>query len=169
MSQKIIGKKLVNRFCPIKKVLLGDTDLVRNLKGRVSKANFVSVGNDEATKTERTNSFRKPFKKRYNLNVADVISKDPKPKVEEKIERANFTGLADEEIFGPAFLYEDPEICTAKKSLPTNTNQKNMNILLEAPEDHPLASILGVIENSMMMKSANVIVMISQHITLVTS
>ena len=38
--------------------------------------------------------------------------------------RANFTGLSDDDLFGPAFLYEEPELFIEKKLLPTNTNHK---------------------------------------------
>ena len=38
--------------------------------------------------------------------------------------RANFTGLTDDDLFGPAFLYEEPELFVEKKVLPTNTNYK---------------------------------------------
>ena len=41
---------MVNRFCPVQKVLLGDRNLVRNLKGRVSKNNFVHTEFDQATR-----------------------------------------------------------------------------------------------------------------------
>ena len=99
----------MNRFCPVKKVLLGDEDLVKNLKGRVSKANFVSIIYDEVTKTEKANNVRRP-KKKFSTHLASVIPKEASPEPEEKIVRANFTGLTDEDLFGPAFLYEEPEL-----------------------------------------------------------
>merc|ERR1712080_755753 len=59
MSLKIINKKLVNRHCPIRKILLGDPNLVRLLKGKVGKNNFVSVG-DEVGKPEGSGGYGKP-------------------------------------------------------------------------------------------------------------
>ena len=50
---------------------------------------------------------------------------DPEPS--ETIVRANFTGLSDEEAFGPAFLYEEPELFVEKQLIPTNTNYKRYN------------------------------------------
>ena len=41
----------------------------------------------------------------------------------EQIKRVNLTGLTDDDLFGPAFLYEEPEIFTEKKSIPTNPVQ----------------------------------------------
>ena len=45
------------------------------------------------------------------------------PAPSEKIKRVNLTGLTDDDLFGPAFLYEEPEIFTEKKSIPTNPVQ----------------------------------------------
>ena len=90
--------------------------MIRNLKGKVSKNNFVSLTQDETSKPERANGFRKSFKKKLNFNMANVVPKETKPTQEVKIKRANLTGLPDEEIFGPAWLYEVPEMFEKKKS-----------------------------------------------------
>ena len=89
MSLKIINKKLINRHCPMKKIMLGDPNLVKILKGKVGKNNFVSVG-DEVGKSEGPGGFGKPFNRRNNptmnnLTMSVVKSSDPKPKVDEKI------------------------------------------------------------------------------------
>ena len=39
----------------------------------------------------------------------------------EKIVRANFIGLTDEDLFGPEFLLEEPELFIERKALPINT------------------------------------------------
>ena len=41
--------------------------------------------------------------------------------------RANFTGLTDEDLFGPAFLYEEPELFVEKKFFPSKQIKKDMN------------------------------------------
>ena len=60
--------------------------------------------------------------------MADVVPKEPNPAQEENINRVNLTGLTDEEIFGPSFLYEEPEMFTEKKSVPVNINQRKYNL-----------------------------------------
>merc|ERR1712074_517256 len=50
LSQRILEKKLVNKFCPVKKVLLGDKNLSRSLKGKVEKDNYVYVNHDPTRK-----------------------------------------------------------------------------------------------------------------------
>merc|ERR1712030_154589 len=40
LSQRLMDKKLVNKFCPVRKDLLGDRNLSRNLKGKVEKDNY---------------------------------------------------------------------------------------------------------------------------------
>ena len=50
LSKRLLGKKVVNRFCPVQRVTLGDKNLVRNLKGKVSKNNFVNTEFDPATR-----------------------------------------------------------------------------------------------------------------------
>ena len=49
-------------------------------------------------------------------------SEDTAPK--EKIIRSNFTGQTNEEAFGPAFLYEEPEMFEEKMQIPINTNSR---------------------------------------------
>ena len=99
LSIKVINKKLINRHCPIRKILLGDPNLVKLLKMRIGKNNFVSVDN-EMGKSNGPGGFGKSFKKRNNLTMSLVKSSDPNPKLEERIERENLTELSDEEIFG---------------------------------------------------------------------
>ena len=76
----------MNRFCPVKKVLLGDRNLVRNLKGKVDKNNFVTTQFDPATKTTFVpNRFQRgprPNRPAYSHNTASIVPKvansDPK-------------------------------------------------------------------------------------------
>ena len=128
LSQRILGKKLVNRFCPVQKVLLGDRNLVRNLKGKVGKNNFVTTQFDPATKkTFVPNKFQRgprPNRPTFSHNTASIIPKEASPEPAEKIVRANFTGLTDDDLFGPAFLYEEPELFVEKKVVPIKTNHK---------------------------------------------
>merc|ERR1712074_180116 len=63
----------------------------------------------------------------YNNNSASIMTKIADPEPSETIVRANFTGLSDEEAFGPAFLYEEPELFVEKLIIPTNTNYKRYN------------------------------------------
>ena len=115
----------MNRYCPCKKVLLGDKNLVRNLKGKVGKYSSVATSFDTATKTTTANNFprSRPNKQTFSHHMASIVPKETNPEPEEKIVRANFTGLTDEDLFGPAFLLEEPELFVENKMLPTNTNQ----------------------------------------------
>ena len=68
-------------------------------------------------------------KRTYYGKAATVVRKpsiefEPiTPTPTEQIKRVNLTGLTDDDLFGPAFLFEEPEIFTEKKSIPTNPVQ----------------------------------------------
>merc|ERR1712105_583958 len=84
----------------------------------------------------------KPFQKKFSHNTAAVIKKEIVSEPAEKIVRANFTGQTDEEAFGPAFLYEEPEMFIEKREIPTNThymqyNQNQDNSIYEDDEEYP--------------------------------
>ena len=104
LSQKILGKKLVNKYCPVKKVLLGDRNLTRSLKGKVEKDNYVYVNHDP-TMRKPFNKFQKGKKSEWQNWTASIVPRPADPTPTEKIVRANFTGLTDDDLFGPAFLY----------------------------------------------------------------
>ena len=44
----------------------------------------------------------------------------------EQIKRVNLTGMSDDELFGPAFLYKEPECYSEKQVIPANPVQMNM-------------------------------------------
>merc|ERR1712105_460532 len=84
----------------------------------------------------------KPFQKKFSHNTATLVKTEIAPEPEEKIVRANFTGQTDEEAFGPAFLYEEPEMFIEKREIPTNTNymqynQNQNNSTYEDDEEYP--------------------------------
>merc|ERR1712105_112558 len=84
----------------------------------------------------------KPFQKKFSHNTATLVKTEIAPEPEEKIVRANFTGQTDEEAFGPAFLYEEPEMFIEKREIPTNTNymqynQNQNNSIYEDDEEYP--------------------------------
>ena len=96
-------KRLVNRFCPVRKVLLGDRNLSRSLKGKVEKDNYVYVNHDP-TKKKPFNKFQPGKKTERQSWTASVVPNPIDTTPKEKIVRANFTGLTDDDLFGPAFL-----------------------------------------------------------------
>ena len=126
LSQKLVGKKLVNKFCPLKRVLIGDKNLSRSLKGKVGKNNYV-VANEESGPRKPFNKFNKFNKGQGNQKpvwTTSLVQRPTDPVPAQEIVRANFTGLTDEDLFGPAFLYEEPEMFVEKKVLSTNPIQR---------------------------------------------
>ena len=122
MSLKTIGKKLTNRHCPVKKILLGDPNLTRLLRGRVGKNNFVSV--DDINKSEGASGPGKQFKKKQVSSMSVVKPVDPEPQIKKEVKRVNLTGVPDDELFAPAWLCKDQEIFVEKRVIPTYTNKK---------------------------------------------
>ena len=59
-----------------------------------------------------------------------------------KIVRANFTGLTNEDLFGPAFLLEEPEIFIERKALPINTRPYFIHAPTRRDLQSPLISLL---------------------------
>ena len=94
LSQKILGKKLVNKFCPVRKVLLGDKNLSRSLKGKVDKDNYVYINADTAPKKPFA-KFQKGQKEVKQVWTTNLVQRPADPTPAEKIVRANFTGLTD--------------------------------------------------------------------------
>merc|ERR1712105_3042 len=132
IGQPILHKKAINRFCPNKKTLLGDKDLKRILKTKGWKNGYVLVENPKGSfpnfnKGQRPQRRPNQGRPAFNNNSASVIQKIADPEPSETIVRANFTGLSDDEAFGPAFLYEQPELFVEKRLIPTNTNYKRYN------------------------------------------
>merc|ERR1712030_152587 len=109
LSQRLMEKKLVNKFCPVRRVLLGDRNLSRSLKGKVEKDNYVYVNHDP-TRRKPFNKFQKGQKTERQTWTTSIVPKPVETTPREKIVRANFTGLTDDDLFGPAFLYEEPEL-----------------------------------------------------------
>ena len=59
----------------------------------------------------------------FSGNSATIVKKPVTQTPTEQIKRVNLTGLTDDDLFGPAFLYEETEFFTEKKSIPTNPVQ----------------------------------------------
>ena len=114
---------------------LGDKNLVKNLKSKVGKNNYVHTEFDPTTrKVFAPNKFNRgprPNKPTFDLPTASIIPKEDSTEEEEKIVRANFTGLSDEDLFGPAFLYEEPELFVEKRYFPSKLIKKGMTTLHE--------------------------------------
>mgnify|MGYP003327475674 CR=1 FL=1 len=116
ISAKVTGKKLVNRHCMTRRTVLGDKNLMTSLQAQVGKDNHVAA-------YEKKKGDKKKFKGKLNHFSAAVIKKiDTNKQIipEEKLKRVNLTGIPDEELYGPDFLYEETEICTEKKIISTN-------------------------------------------------
>lgn len=124
VSQRFMGKKLVNRYCPVRKVVLGDRNIAHSLQSKVSKDNYVAVSEDfiPKKKFDKKNQKRQR-KQQFFGNTASIIKKPAKQNQTEQIKRVNLTGLTDDDLFGPAFLYEESECFTEKKSIPANPVQ----------------------------------------------
>ena len=116
------GKKLVNCHCTTRKTVLGDKFLTISLQTKVGKDNQV-VAYDPKKKVDK----RKP-KVKLNNNSAAVIKKPNTDKgiPVEPIKRVNLTGFPDDELFGPAFLYEETEFYTGKKVISANPVKMNL-------------------------------------------
>merc|ERR1712105_390006 len=133
-----IRLKTINRGSPNKKTTLGDPDAKKLLQMKAWKMGYMLV---EPPPFQKFNK-GKPFQKKFSHNTATLVKTEIVPKPEEKIVRANFTGQTDEEAFGPAFLYEEPEIFMEKREIPTNTNymqynQNQNNSIYEDDEEYP--------------------------------
>ena len=61
-----------------------------------------------------------------------MVKNDEETTPKETIVRANFTGQTDLEAFGPAFLYEEPEMFEEKMQIPIHTNSR---VKYESSED----------------------------------
>ena len=61
-----------------------------------------------------------------------MIKNNEETTPKETIVRANFTGQTDLEAFGPAFLYEEPEMFEEKMQIPIHTNSR---VRYESSED----------------------------------
>merc|ERR1712105_84592 len=138
VSLPILKKKAINRGCPNKKTTLGNPDAKKLLQMKAWKMGYVMVDPPPFQKFNKG----KPFQRKFSHNTATLVKTEVIPEPEEKIVRANFTGQTDEEAFGPAFLYEEPEMFVEKREIPTNTNyiQYNQNqndSMYEDDEDYP--------------------------------
>merc|ERR1712074_30285 len=105
------------------KTLLGDKDLKKLLQSKAWKMGYVLA---ELPQFQRFNKGGNGQKKLF-ANSATIIKKEIVSEPAEKIVRANFTAQTDEEAFGPAFLYEEPEMFVEKREIPTNTNYMQYN------------------------------------------
>ena len=70
-----MGKRLVNWYCPVRKLVLGDRNLTRSLKSKVLKDNYVSISEDRVFKP-----FNKKFQKgqrkpQFSHNIASIVKK----------------------------------------------------------------------------------------------
>ena len=100
-----------------RKLLLGDKILITSLETKVEK-NKQSVAFDPSKKK----GAQKKTKEKLN-NFSAAIVKKPSTEEEmptEPLKRVNLTGIPDDKIFGPAFLYAKKESCTEKKVIPAN-------------------------------------------------
>ena len=117
ISAKVTGKKFVNRHCMTRRTVLGDRNLMTSLQAQVGKDNQVAA-------FEKKKGDKRRFKGKLNHFSAAVIKKSDTSKQivpEEKIKRVNLTGIPDEELYGPYFLYEETEFYTEKKTISTNS------------------------------------------------
>ena len=126
LSLRLLGRKLVNKYYPVRRVLVGDRNLSRSLKGKVIKDNYVYVSEYAGPKKDFDKS-RKGPKRQQSLYTTSLVQKPANPAPTEKIVQANFTGLTDDDLFGPAFLYEEQELFVEKKSIPTNPIKRGYN------------------------------------------
>ena len=126
-----MDKRLVNRFCQARKILIGDRNLSRLLKGKVEKDTYFihepAKNFQQGTQFNKFHQGRQPKKQTWNNNTTSIIPKPVETTPKEKIVRANCTGLTDEDLFGPAFLNEEPELYVEKKIIPANMNQIRYN------------------------------------------
>merc|ERR1711874_88905 len=99
-------------FCPNKKTLLGDKNLKQILKTKAWKNGYVFLENLQHPRGNNPNfqkgqrPQRRPNQGRpaFSNNSTSIVQKVTDPEPSETIVRANFTGLSDEEAFGPAFF-----------------------------------------------------------------
>ena len=74
-----MDKKLVNKWCLFRKILVGDRNLSRLLKGKVEKDNYIF--HDPVRKFQQDNPFnksqqgRQPKKQTWNNNTTSIIQK----------------------------------------------------------------------------------------------
>ena len=74
VSQRFMGKKLVNRFCPVRKAVLGDKNLARSLQTKVLKDNYVSVSEENIPKNRFDKKNQKGQRKQQFFgNTASVV------------------------------------------------------------------------------------------------
>ena len=97
--------------------------MTRSLKGKVEKDNYVYINADTAPKKPFA-KFQKGQKAEKQVWTTNLVQRPADPTPAKKIVRANFTGLTDEDLFGPDFLHEEPELFVEKKSIPIHTNQR---------------------------------------------
>ena len=132
ISRKIIGKKLVNRYFPSRRVLLGDKYLVISLQTKVRKDNYVTAFEPKFPKKRFD---KKKQKGQLSFNSATVVKKPITQAPVEQIKRVILTGLSDDDLFGPAFLYEETEFFTEKKVIPANPVQMEHKYPMEEEDE----------------------------------
>ena len=74
------------------------------------------------------NKFNKGQRNQKPVWTTSLVQRPADPAPVEKIVRDNFTGLTDEDLFGPAFLFEEPEMFVEKKILSTIQSKEDMDI-----------------------------------------
>ena len=74
LSQKLLGKKLVNKYCPVRRVLIGDRNLSRSLKGKVGKDNYVYV-NEDAGPKKSFDKFKKGQRREKPVYTTSLVQR----------------------------------------------------------------------------------------------
>ena len=104
---------MVNKQCVTRKRVLGDKNLLLSLQSPCSKEKqAVGLAKKEGKK-----------KKNLNFNSATIVKKPEsyiQPAPEEQRKPVNLRGIPDDDLFGPSFLYQKPEVWTEKKTTSAN-------------------------------------------------
>ena len=61
------------------------------------------------------------------MNIATIVNKQVTEAPVEQIKWENLTGLSDDDLFGPAFLYKNTEFDAEKKVIPASDITKMTN------------------------------------------
>ena len=122
---------------------LGDTDLTQALKCRAWKHGYTFIenpsgqpafrgGQGQGSRGGRGRGRGRGKGPEIPAWTTSMVKNDEESTPKETIIRANFTGQTDLEAFGPAFLYEEPEMFEEKMEIPIHTNSR---VKYEPPED----------------------------------
>ena len=112
LSLRLTKKRLVNKLCMTRRLLIGDKVLVTSLETKVEKDKQTA-----AYEKKKDKGVKKKKDKVNNFSAA--VKKKPSAKEEnpaEPIEQVNLTGIPNEQLFGPAFLYTKQENFVEKKT-----------------------------------------------------